>query len=194
MVARLERAAAAPGEPTSDEDLNPEGGRRGGRRLRPAAVLVCTILGDGLPAIRLTKRSSALKHHPGQLAFPGGKIDDGDAGPEDAALREAEEEIGLDRSTVRVLGTLAPHATVTGFTVTPVLAMAPPFEPVPERGEVDEVFDVPFAYLTDPARYRIEQRRWRGTMRSYYTIPYGPHYVWGATARMLRGLADRLAQ
>jgi len=132
-----------------------------------------------------------LKHHPGQVAFPGGKVDDTDADVFATALREAREEIGLD--TAQIIGTLGPHETVTGFCVTPVLAMvAPGFVPTPEQGEVAEVFEVPLAHLMNPSNYLIQSRLWRGTPRYYFTVPWGPYYVWGATACMLRALADRM--
>ncbi|MEI2804477.1 NUDIX hydrolase [Albidovulum sp.] len=191
LIAALSRA----GLPTSDYDLNPGTTLPEGRVLRPAGVLVALRPGTGGVDVILTKRSSRLKHHPGQIAFAGGKVDAGDADVVAAALREAEEEIGLPRATVEVLGTAEAHETVTGFLVTPVFArVAVGFVPVPEAGEVDEVFTVPLAHLTDPANYRIEGRRWRGQMRRYYTVPYGPYYIWGATARILRALADRMAQ
>ena len=143
----------------------------------------------------LTKRSSRLKHHPGQIAFPGGKVDAGDADVTAAALREAEEEIALPRHLVQVLGHLPTHETVTGFIVTPVLGwIRDDFDAIPEAGEVDEVFSVPLAHVTDPARFVVQSRRWRGQWRRYYTVPYGPYYIWGATARILRGLADRMAR
>ncbi|MDJ1009473.1 MAG: CoA pyrophosphatase [Paracoccaceae bacterium] len=190
---RLLRALAAQSDGSSDFDLNPGMGPPSGAVLRPAAVLVTVMARD--ETVLLTKRSSALKHHPGQVAFPGGKVDEGDAGLVDAALREAHEEVGLAPSSVEVLGTLAPHQTVTGFEVTPVLAVRDaPFDAVPEAGEVEEAFFVPLAHVTDPGRFRIEGRRWRGVTRRYYAVPWGPYYIWGATARMLRGLADRLAR
>jgi 8-oxo-dGTP pyrophosphatase MutT (NUDIX family) len=174
---------------SSDFDLNPEVRLPPGRVLRDAAVLIAVTEGR----VILTKRSSRLKHHPGQIAFPGGKIDAGDDGPVGAALREAEEEVGLPRSLVDVLGTLALHETVTGYRVTPVLAhLRAGFDAIPERGEVDEVFSVPLSFVTDPANFRVERRRWLGEWRRYYAVPYGPYYIWGATARILRGLADRL--
>jgi len=191
---RLVRALAAPGAPSADHDLTPEIALPAGRRLRDAGVLVPVIEAPGGARLLLTKRSSRLKHHPGQVAFPGGRVDPGDADATAAALREAHEEVGLDPATADVLGTLPPHETVTGFSVTPVVALVPAFEPVAEAGEVAEVFTVPFAHVADTANYVIERRRWRGTWRRYYVVPYGPYYVWGATARMLRGLADRLQE
>ncbi|MFN3824781.1 MAG: CoA pyrophosphatase [Pseudorhodobacter sp.] len=175
---------------SSDFDLNPEVRLPEGRRLRDAAVLVAVTEGR----VILTKRSSRLKHHPGQIAFPGGKVDPGDNGPIGAALREAREEVGLPPGLVEVLGTLPPHETVTGYLVTPVLAhLRGGFDAIAEPGEVDEVFSVPLSFVTDPANFRVERRRWLGEWRRYYTVPYGPYYIWGATARILRGLADRLA-
>ena len=183
---------AAP--PSSDYDLNPGIRLAEGRKLRPAAVLVGVARTEAGAAVLLTKRSSRLVHHPGQIAFPGGKVDPGDASPEAAALREAREEVGLPSDLVQVIGRLPSHETVTGFDVVPVVALIQaPFRPVPEAGEVDEVFQVPLAHLADPARFRVEGRRWRGQRRLYYTVPWGPYYIWGATARILRGLADRLA-
>lgn len=190
---RLRAALTRPARPSSDFDLNPAIALPPGRVLRPAAVLVPVWLcADGARLI-LTKRASHLKHHPGQIALPGGKVDAVDDGPVGAALREAQEEIGLSADLVTVLGTLPTHETVTGFTVTPVLALVRgDFTPVPEAGEVEEAFTVPLSHVLDPACYHIERRRWRGEWRRYYTVPYGPYYIWGATARILRGLADRV--
>jgi len=191
---RLKAALRETSAPSSDFDLNPDVVLPGNRVLRDAGVLMGVIAG-ARPMLVLTKRSSRLKHHPGQIAFPGGKVDPDDGGPVAAALREAEEEIGLPRAAVEVLGTLPPHETVTGFTVTPVLGwISAAFEPVPEAGEVAEVFTVPFDHVTDPAQYSVQSRRWRGSRRHYYTVPLGPYYIWGATARMLRVLADRMLE
>jgi len=193
LRARPKAALAAPGRPSSDYDLNPEVSLPEGRKLRAASVLIPVIdRADGAGVI-LTKRSSALKHHPGQIAFPGGKEEAGDNGPEGAALREAWEEIALAANQVDILGHLPAHETVTGFRVTPVLALIDPgFVAKPDIGEVDEVFETPLAHLMDPANYLVEGRRWRGERRYYFTVPWGPYYIWGATARMLRALADRM--
>lgn len=188
---RLEDALTQPGGASSDFDLNadvkvPE------RDLTPAAVLI------GIRAetetVILTKRSARLKHHPGQIAFPGGKQDPTDPTLSDAALREAHEEIGLPANIVDVLGHLPPHQTVTGYQVTPVLALVEGhYDPVPEAGEVSEVFEVPLSHLLDGSNYLIEGRRWQGRRRLYYTVPFGPYYIWGATARILRAFAERMA-
>lgn len=190
-IADITNTLGRAGAPTSDFDLNPGTVLLEGRKLRPAGVLVPLVMGPAGARVLLTQRSSALKQHPGQIAFPGGKQDAGDADVTAAALREAHEEIGLDPANVEILGHLPTHETVTGYTVTPVVGrILAPFTPVPEVGEVAEVFDVPLDHVLMRSRYRIEARYWRGTMRRYYTVPFGPYYIWGATARMLRALAE----
>jgi 8-oxo-dGTP pyrophosphatase MutT (NUDIX family) len=189
-VDRLAEALKRPQGPSSDFDLNAAMTLPPGRVLRPAAVLVA-LWQDRLI---LTKRASHLQHHPGQIAFPGGKVDAGDASATAAALREAQEEIALAPPLVEILGPLPVHETVTGFSVTPVLGrIRADFSPIPEPGEVDEVFTVPLRHVLNPANYVIERRLWRGQWRRYYAVPYGPYYIWGATARILRGLAERVA-
>lgn len=191
--ARLAAASTADGAPSSDYDLNPGLTLPDNRVLRPAGVLVAALELGGRAHVVLTKRSSALEHHPGQIAFPGGKVDDEDGGPEACALREAHEEVGLHPDAVEVLGTLPPHETVTGFAVTPVLAwIRHEFQPIPERGEVDEVFFAPLDFVLGAENFVIERRSYQGRKRSYYAVPWGPHYIWGATARMLKALSDRL--
>ncbi|OSQ49886.1 CoA pyrophosphatase [Marivita geojedonensis] len=190
---RIEAALLQNSGASSDFDLNPDVVLPAGRKLRPAGVLVPVIATGGRTDVLLTKRSSRLKHHPGQIAFPGGKQDEGDADVIAAALREAEEEVGLPRETVDVLGTLPSHETVTGFLVTPVIGWIDrAFDIVPEPGEVAEAFRVPLAHVTDSTLFTVQSRRWRGTRRHYYTVPFGPYYIWGATARILRGLAQRM--
>ena len=194
MRGRLARAATRTDRPSSDFDLNPSVVLPENRKLRAAGVLIGVIEDAAGARVLLTKRSSALKHHPGQIAFPGGKVDPVDADVIAAAVRETHEETGVPPENVDVIGTLAPHETVTGFQVTPVLALVtPPAAYRPELGEVDEVFEVPLTHLLEPANYSIQSRLWRGQSRSYFTVPWGPYYIWGATARMLRGLADRMA-
>jgi 8-oxo-dGTP pyrophosphatase MutT (NUDIX family) len=193
VEAALRAALARPAGPSSDFDLNPGIRRATDKPLRPAAVLLPVWLRPDGACLILTKRSSHLKHHPGQIAFPGGKVDATDASPEAAALRETHEEIGLPSDCVRVLGALPVHETVTGFAVTPFLGVIDsPFTPIAEAGEVDEVFTVPLDHTLTPVRFTIERRQWMGAWRRYYAVPYGPYYIWGATARILRGLADRL--
>lgn len=191
MIDRIEAALAQSAPGSSDFDLNPDVILPGRRVLRDAAVLVPFMETDRGLRLLLTKRSSRLKHHPGQIAFPGGKAEDGET-PEQAALREAHEEVGLPANRARILGRLPAHETVTSFTVTPVVAHVQAFEPIPEPGEVEEVFTVPLHHVCDPANYAVEVRRWRGEWRHYYAAPHGPYYIWGATARILRGLAERM--
>ncbi|MDC0659294.1 CoA pyrophosphatase [Leisingera sp. SS27] len=193
LVNRISAALSGQGGGSSDFDLNPGAGLPAGRKLRPAGVLVPVTIASGTPRLILTKRSSALKHHPGQIAFPGGKVDAGDKDACAAALREAWEEIGLPQNLPQIIGCLPEHETVTGFSVTPVVALIRNhFEERAETGEVAEVFSVPLEHALEPENYFIESRRWRGSRRSYYTVPYGPYYIWGATARILRGFAARM--
>ncbi len=187
----LREALSKTGGASSDFDLNPDVVLPEGRKLTPAAVLVgFRENGDLL----LTKRSARLKHHPGQVAFPGGKQDADDADLVVTALREAREEVGLPSDQVEVLGTLPRHETVTSFAVTPIVALIHGnFEEVPEVGEVAEVFHAPFHHVTNPANFRVEGRRWQGRRRQFYVAPFGPYYIWGATARILQSLAVRVA-
>ncbi|MEM7210868.1 MAG: CoA pyrophosphatase [Pseudomonadota bacterium] len=179
----------------SDFDLNPE---IKARQLeihdaRPAAVL-CGLRqrGDQLHVV-LTERASHLKQHAGQVAFPGGKIDADDLSARDAALREAEEEVALPRGSVRVIGSLDLYMTSTGFQVTPIVAeIDPDWIPVPDPGEVDEVFEPPLDFLMDPANRQRHHHDRLGYRRYFYAMPWQGHYIWGATAGMLKGLSDRI--
>lgn len=188
-IADIEQALARAGACSSDFDLNGHVVRPA-RDLHPAAVLLALIQRPAGAEVVLTKRASHLAHHPGQISFPGGKVDAADASPKAAALREAREEIGLNAGAVRILGQLPDHETVTGFRMTPVVGVVqgqPHFTIDP--AEVAEVFTVPFAHLREVKNYRIETRRWQGQPRFFYTCPYGPYYIWGATARVLYALA-----
>ncbi len=193
-IDRLINSLAKSAGDSSDFDLNPGIPRPAAANLRPAAVLIpLWVRSQGVQVI-LTKRASHLKHHPGQIAFPGGKVDATDADGCAAALREAQEEIGLPPAMVQVLGTLPPHETVTGFSILPVLGLIrADFVPLAQPDEVEEIFTVPLAHVLQQANYRIEGRMWMGQMRRYYVAAYGPYYIWGATARILRGLAERVA-
>ena len=172
--------------PSSDYDLNADVRLPPARRLRPAAVLIPVVFRDSGPTVILTRRHEAMKHHPGQISFPGGKVEANDAGSVAAALRESHEEIGLEPDSVNVIGHLPEHVTVTGFSVTPVVGIVQPtFAPVPQEGEVDDVFEVPMTHFIDPQKYSVQERDWQGQSRRYVIVPYGPHYIWGATARIL---------
>ena len=191
----LRNAVATSGSNSSDFDLNPDVVLPENRKLRSAAVLVPISTFSGQAEVILTKRASSLKHHPGQIAFPGGKMDKSDSNLKQTALREAWEEIALPSSHVTILGELARHETITGFNVTPIMAyIEKPFDVIPERGEVAEVFSVPLEHVLNPYNFQIQYRYWQGVKRKYYAVPYGPYYLWGATARMLRALADRVAK
>jgi 8-oxo-dGTP pyrophosphatase MutT (NUDIX family) len=159
---------------------------------RPAAVLVGVVAGDELTVL-LTERTADLPTHAGQIAFPGGKIEPEDQGPIDAAIREAWEEIGLDRSHVEPLGFLDSYRTGTGFSVAPVVAIVRPgFQLAPDPREVADVFEVPLSFLMDEANHQKHARGWKGRQRHYYAMPYGERYIWGATAGMIRNMHQRL--
>jgi len=178
------------GKGSSDFDLN-LGLRPDTPKLRDAAVLVPLIQRPHGYGVLLTRRSTRLRHHPGQIAFPGGKVDADDSSILAAALREADEEIGLPQDLVQVLGTLPQHETVSAFQVTPFVGLVTkPFDLVPELGEVDEVFEVPLAHFMEPKNFTIHPRIWQGIERRYFAVPHGPHYIWGATARILRMFCD----
>jgi 8-oxo-dGTP pyrophosphatase MutT (NUDIX family) len=165
----------------------------GGRSLRDAAVLIGLVdRGEGANVV-LTRRTEGLRHHGGQISFPGGRIEAGDASPAAAALREAQEEIGLAGRQAQPLGYLDPLVTITGFHVYPVVAsIAADFQPRPDPSEVDEVFEVPLAFLLAPANARSVELEFRGQRRSVLEFRFGDWRVWGATAAMLVNLRERL--
>ena len=177
-----------------DKDLNPDDWVDPKDRpdLRLAAVLVPIIEHDAGPTVLLTRRADHLNSHSGQVAFPGGKVEPGET-PVDGALREAEEEVGLDRSFVDVAGFLNPYETGTGFRILPVISFVRPgFSLTAEPGEVAEIFEVPLSFLMNVDNHERHSVFWRGKRRAYYAMPYQGHYIWGATAGMIRNLHDRL--
>jgi 8-oxo-dGTP pyrophosphatase MutT (NUDIX family) len=160
--------------------------------LTPAAVLVPVIRHRAGPSVLLTRRTDTLAKHSGQVAFPGGRLDDTDADLAQCALRETEEEVGLARDRVGVIGALSPYITVTGYVVTPVVGIVEPgFDLVPNPAEVADVFEVPLAFLLDDRNHKRHGGSFNGTRREWWAIPYGAHYIWGATAGMLRDLLRR---
>lgn len=178
----------------SDWDLNPElkGELAAMDPPRPAAVLVPIMLRDELTVL-LTQRSHDMPSHPGQISFPGGRLQAGDATPIAGALREAREEIGLPPGNVEPLGFLDSYRTGTGFQISPVVGLVQPqFEIVLDPREVLEAFEVPLAFLMNPANHQRASRNWRGRQRFFYAMPYQGRYIWGATAGILKNLHERL--
>lgn len=162
------------------------------RPVRPAAVLIPVVEREH-PTVLLTKRAEHLNEHAGQISFPGGKIDPTDPTPMDAALREADEEIGLKRAFIEPVGYLDVYATGFGFRILPTLArVRPGFELAISANEVDDVFEVPLAFLMDPGNHRLGTKEFRGMQRSFYEMPFEERYIWGATAGMLRALYERI--
>jgi 8-oxo-dGTP pyrophosphatase MutT (NUDIX family) len=160
--------------------------------VRPAAVLIPVVAHDE-PTVLLTMRAAHLNSHAGQISFPGGKIDPTDGSPLDAALREAEEEIGLDRSFVDPVGYLDLYATGFGFRILPTLARVKPgFELTINTSEVDDAFEVPLSFLMNPENHQLHSKEFRGAERSYYAMPFAERYIWGATAGILRVLYERI--
>jgi 8-oxo-dGTP pyrophosphatase MutT (NUDIX family) len=162
------------------------------RPLRPAAVLI-PVVEHAEPTVLLTMRAAHLNDHAGQIAFPGGKIDATDHSPLDAALREAEEEIGLDRAFVEPIGYLDVYGTSFGFRILPTVArVRPGFALTINKSEVDDAFEVPLAFLMDPGNHQLHSKEFRGAQRSYYAMPFAERYIWGATAGILRALYERI--
>jgi 8-oxo-dGTP pyrophosphatase MutT (NUDIX family) len=176
-----------------DLDIDPELWRRAGvAATRPAAVLV-PVIDRPEPSILLTQRTADLKSHAGQIAFPGGKIEADDASPAAAALREACEEIGLDRALVDPIGYLDLYLTFSGFRILPIVARIDPgYRATPNPAEVDDVFEVPLAFLMDARNHSLRSRDWNGVIRRYYAMPFGERYIWGVTAGILRNLYERI--
>lgn len=172
--------------------MNPEFAPPLGFHPRPAAVLI-PIVAREAPTLLMTRRTATLRRHAGQISFPGGAIDAGDADAAAAAVREAEEEIGLDPALVEPLGRLDPYIAPTGFHITPVVArVEPQHHLVLNPHEVDLAFEVPLAFLMSPQNHRIGSREFDGIRHSFYEMPYDEHYIWGITAGIIRGLYERL--
>ncbi len=192
----LDAAAMAPGTPglRGDHELNggfldhiaPDG-------YRMAAVLVPIIDRPGEASVLLTRRSADMPSHAGQIAFPGGKMEDQDATIVDTALREAQEETGLAPELVQPLARLDSYHTRTGFRIVPILGVvAPGFTLVPDAREVEDVFEVPLQFLMNVANHQRHSMEWQGRQRYFYAMPYGERYIWGATAGILRMMYERL--
>ncbi len=166
------------------------------RTLMPAAVLMPLVERSEGYTVLLTQRTAHLEHHAGQISFPGGRAEEEDANPVDTALREAEEEIGLQRRhVVEIAGFLDLYQTVTGFLITPVVGfVAPPFELALDAFEVAEAFEVPLDFILDPRNHESRSMFYKGQHRRYYVIPYEDRFIWGATAAMLVNFARRLAE
>ena len=178
--------------PSGDHVLAPELADIVRNSSLPAAVLVPVIAREE-PTVLLTLRSAALPVHAGQISFPGGKLDAADPDPLATALREAEEEIGLDAGFVDPLGYLDPYLSGTGFRIVPVVALvSPAFHLALNPAEVDEAFEVPLKFLMTPDNHARHSREWKGVQRSFYAMPYGERYIWGITAGILRKLYERL--
>ncbi len=180
----------------SDFDLRPDGTRLPGvtaRTLKPAAVLVPIVNRPTGPTVLLTQRTAHLKKHAGQISFPGGGVEAGDPHHVETALRETEEEIGLHRRHIKLLGRLSMYETSTAYGVTPVVGwVEPPFDLTIDRFEVDEVFETPLAFLLDRNNHVKEAAMRDGVKRWFYVMPYEGRRIWGATAGMLVNLADML--
>ena len=177
--------------PRGDHDLNP--GTRNTSPLTRAAVLIPLVVHIDTTSVLLTRRTEHLAKHPGQISFPGGQMEDADGTPEETALRETEEETGLHRRHIDIVGRLDDYETRTGFRVTPIVAiLTPPFNLEPNPDEVAEAFEVPLAFLLDPVNHKRHSLVYDGNKREFYAIPFNEYYIWGATAGMLINLYELL--
>ncbi len=176
-----------------DYDLDPSARPKTKRDLLPAAVLLPIVVRKD-PTVLFTERSAQLPSHPGQVSFPGGRADQGDISLVETALRETHEETGIEPAFVTIAGFLDAYETGTGFAILPVVGLlSEGFALMPNAKEVAEIFEVPLAFLLDPANRERKSREWQGRMRSFYAFTYEGHYIWGATAAMLVNFGERLA-
>ncbi|MGC6499551.1 MAG: CoA pyrophosphatase [Henriciella sp.] len=186
-------------DPVTGQPQLPEGGdldlvaEHDRDQIRSAAVLIPLIPRDTGPTALFTRRPDTMAAHPGQVAFPGGKVDESDADEVGAALREAKEEVGVDPDRVKLIARSAPYFTGSAFRITPVIGLLPAdFRPVPDPGEVAEVFETPLSFLFDKSNYRTGQAHWLGRQRRYTEMPWQGYRIWGVTAGIVRVLYDRL--
>lgn len=193
-LGELRRRLARPGR-TAEALGGDHGADAATPGLKPASVLIPIVVRSEELTVLFTRRTTHLRDHSGQISFPGGRAEPHDPTPESTALRETAEEIGLDPQRIEVVGRLAEYHTRTGYRITPVVGfVTPPFELKPDSYEVDEVFEVPFSFLLDPGNHLLQSRDFRGEVRSFFAIPYGRHYIWGATAGLLVNLYRHLAE
>jgi 8-oxo-dGTP pyrophosphatase MutT (NUDIX family) len=184
----LLRAAFATGRMPQGTLYGDQGARPDAAALKPAAVLVPVVLRPE-PSVLFTRRTAHLNAHSGQISFPGGRADPTDASPEETALRETAEEVGLARAQIELLGRLSDYHTRTGYRITPIVGLVqPPFELQPNPSEVAEVFEVPLAFVLDPSNHQRHERVDAGQTRGFFAIPFGDYFIWGATAGMLVNL------
>ena len=179
--------------PAAESLYGDEGTRPGRETLTPASVLIPIVergaAGGSALTVIFTQRAAHLKDHSGQVSFPGGRVAAADTSPEATALRESREEIGLDSARVEILGRLPEYHTRTGYRITPVVGMvAQPIELKADASEVEDIFEVPLAFLLDPANHQRHSREWRGELRWFFAMPYEGRYIWGATAGMVVNL------
>ena len=167
--------------------------KNNGKALTPAAVLIPIILRDSGLHILLTKRNKHLKHHPGQISFPGGRVENTDRDIQHTALRETEEEVGLDPSCVKIIGELDQYIVGTGYLVSPIIGtIKPPFKLVRQEDEVAEIFEAPLDFLIALENFKPYARKFNGKMHHHFAITWQDYFIWGATAGILRNLSQRL--
>ena len=190
---RLDPVGAIAAHARGDRDLNPDWPTPAGVVMREAAVLAPIVMRESGWTLLFTQRAHETPAHPGQISFPGGRVEEGDADAVATALRETEEEIGLARSYIEPVGAFDRYETGTGYRITPIVGLVTPgFSLTLEPREVAEVFEVPLAFLFDPANHERRAGEWRGRRGHYWVMQYENRFIWGATAGMVRALYERL--